>query len=246
MKGRVALLLALVAALAASCVPTVIEGSGDLVTETREVAGVSSVALSGMGDLTIRQTGVEALRVTVDGNLMENLRTEVRNGKLVIDLGSRTPGVVLRPSETPLYELDVIDIGAIAVSGSGSVAADSLRTSQMAMAVSGSGDIRIGSLDVEKVEAAISGSGDIVLAGRADVQSVAVSGSGTYSAQQFESSKAAAAIAGSGDVTIWTTDSLDVSITGSGSVSYYGGPEVTTRIAGSGSVRALGPKKMTL
>ncbi len=246
MNSRMILALVLALGFATSCVPVVLEGSGNLATESREVSGLRAVDLAGVGNLVIRQTGTEALSVTADDNLLEYIRTEVRDGTLIIDFDPRAPGVVVRPSATPLFELEVADIGGIAVSGSGSVAADALRAEEMSMAISGSGDIRIASLEVGSVEIAISGSGDVALAGRAHSQSLAISGSGRYSASELASSSVVIAVSGSGDATVWAADALDVGISGSGSVAYYGDPDVTKRISGSGSIRDLGPRRTTL
>jgi hypothetical protein len=246
MSRRVILSLVLAAGLAASCVPTVLEGSGNLATESREVGGIRAVTLAGVGNLVVRQTGAEALTVTADDNLVEYIRTEVRGGTLIIELDPRAPGTIVKPSVTPVFDLQIAVIEGIAASGSGSVAADTLRAETISIAVSGSGDVRMASLDVDGIEAAISGSGDVVLAGRARAQTIAVSGSGRYSASELASSSAAVGVSGSGDARVWAADALDISISGSGSVAYYGDPDVTKRVSGSGRVLALGPKSITL
>lgn len=246
-NARVLLALVLVLGLATSCVSTTIEGSGNIITEAREVAGVTAVALEGVGNLVVRQTGSEALRVTADDNILEYVRTEVRaDGTLVIDLDPRAPSVVVRPSATPVFELDVMELDGVAVSGSGSVSADTLRAAEMSLAVSGSGDIRMGALIAGNLAVAISGSGDVVLRGEAASQSVAVSGSGRYSASELATPRAEVSVSGSGDVTIWAAAALDVRISGSGSVGYYGDPSVTSNISGTGRIRQLGVKETTL
>ena len=246
MNWRVFLALVLVLGLTSSCVPATIEGSGSITTEARDVAGVRAVSIRGIGDLVIRQTGSESLTVTADDNILEYIRTEVRNGVLTIDVDARTPGLMLRPSAEPVYELEVIGITGIAISGSGSASADTLEGDLLSLAVSGSGDIRLGALDVGELTVAISGSGDIVLAGEVPSQSVAVSGSGRYRAGKLMSSSARVSVSGSGDITIWATDDLDVGVSGSGSVGYYGDPSVTRRVSGTGRVRALGAGVTTL
>ena len=55
MNSRMILALVLALGFATSCVPVVLEGSGNLATESREVSGLRAVDLAGVGNLVIRQ-----------------------------------------------------------------------------------------------------------------------------------------------------------------------------------------------
>jgi len=239
--------LALIAAAAAAgCAFSVVEGSGDIITESRPVGGIRGVALAGSGVLTITVGQEEALTIRADDNLLEYIETEVRDGSLWIGPKRGVKNLVLRPTESFRFDLTVRELGAIAVSGSGTVRAASLEAESMDIAVSGSGQVDIARLVAERVAAAISGSGDVTIGGEVSVQSVAISGSGEYRADELASRRAQCSISGSGDVTMWVEERLDVNVSGTGTVSYYGDPAVEHEISGRGTVRKLGPRRVTL
>jgi hypothetical protein len=210
------------------------------------VSGFDAVALSGTGVLTIGVGEEEALTVTADDNILEHIETTVEDGRLTIGPKRGMERVDLRPTDPIRYDLTVVKLGAVAVSGAASVLAEALESEQFNVAVSGAADIDIERLETENLSVAISGSGRITLAGRADVQSVAVSGSGHYEGGMLMSRRASCGVSGSGDVTVWVEEEFEAGISGSGLVSYYGDPIVRQDVSGSGRVRGLGPRKLTL
>jgi hypothetical protein len=235
------------AALAAGCLQqTTVRGSGNVVTESRDVSGFNAVSLGGEGMLTITVGEEEALSVTADDNFLEYIETKVKDGRLSIGRTREAWRMDFRPSAPIKYELTVLELGAVAVGGAASVRADALSAEDFNIAVNGSADIVIGTLETETLSVAISGCGDVSLAGRADVVSIAISGSGVFRGGELAARSASCAISGSGDVTVWAEEELEVGVSGSGTVSYYGEPSVREDISGSGSVRALGPRKLTL
>ena len=62
----------------------VIEGSGDVVTETRAVSGFDRVILGGIGELTLIQGEEESLEIEAEDNILPQITTEVRDGTLTI------------------------------------------------------------------------------------------------------------------------------------------------------------------
>ena len=66
-------LIAIMAVFAASCKWTigVVRGSGDLVTEEREVSGFDELHFSGMGSLIIEQGDEETLIIEADDNIID-------------------------------------------------------------------------------------------------------------------------------------------------------------------------------
>ena len=93
-------LMVLMAASLACAVPFVgirtIKGSGNVVTEERDVSGFDRVALSGFGEVIITQGDKESLTVETDDNLMRYIETKVRGGTL--ELGFTDDDILLRPS----------------------------------------------------------------------------------------------------------------------------------------------------
>lgn len=235
-KTRLLLALLLAIVLVTACNGT---GSGDVITETRQVSNFDSIALSGVGDVIVTQSGSESLTIETDDNLMGRLKIDVENGTLT--LGFKTGINLITPTRLVFY-VDVDDLNSLAISGSGNIETDGLETGHLEATISGSGNIQVSGLVADQVTAKISGSGGINLAGDASAQDVVISGSGKYLAGDLCGASVAVSISGSGDATVCATGSLDSNISGSGSVNYYGRPTINSTSSGSGELNSLGEK----
>jgi Putative auto-transporter adhesin, head GIN domain len=209
MRWRVALALLAVVLVATAC--SIDRGSGNVVTETREVSGFTKVDLSGTGEVTINKTGTESLSISAEDNILPRLTTEVNDGTLT--LGTKR-GTAIFPTKPITYTVTVKDLTGLTVSGSGTVRIPNLETSALAIKISGSGTITAN--------------------GTVNDQDLEISGSGRYEADQLTSKKVRADISGSGTASVLATDTLDVTISGSGTVSYSGNPQIMQNISGSG------------
>ena len=210
MRWRVALVLLAVVLLAAC---SITKGSGQVTTETRQVAGFTKVELSGTGELTIEKTGTESLTISAEDNILPLLTSEVSGDTLV--LGTK-PNAEIVPSKPITYSLTVKDLTGLSVSGSGNVRASDLTT--------------------DSLSSKISGSGTITASGTVGAQDLDISGSGGYRAEQLTSRSVKARISGSGNASVLVSDTLDVTISGSGTLTYSGDPNVTQEISGSGKL----------
>jgi hypothetical protein len=188
-------------------------GSGQTVAESRDVSGFTKVQLTGSGEVTVRQSGVESLTVEADTKLLPLVTSEVSNNTLVL---GRKRSTIFLSSRTIRYQVEVRDLTGLSVSGSGDITAT---------------DISTAALRVE-----ISGSARITASGSAEVQELDISGSGSYRGADLDSKRARAQITGSGEGDLTVRDALDVRISGSGSVTYSGDPQVTQQITGSGKL----------
>jgi hypothetical protein len=233
------LLLSAAILLVTACNANVVDGSGDLITETREVSNFDSIALSGSGEVNVTQGGGESLTIETDDNVMEHIKAEVSGGTL--ELGFEEGFNLISPTRL-IFTVGVEDLTSVSISGSGDIESDMIETNRLEATVTGSGDIQIGTLTADDVKARITGSGDMNLAGETAAQDITISGSGKYRAGDLRSESAEVSITGSGDATVWATDSLDVNISGSGSVDYYGRPSMSTSGSGSGDITNRGDK----
>ncbi len=211
-----------------------VEGSGNVIRESREVSGFTEVALTGIGNLTIRQTGSESLTIEAEDNIIPELTTEVENGRLTLGV---EPDTDLRPTEPINYELTVKDLNALQTLGAGEISAANVEAANLEIASSGSGETSVANVEANNLKVTSSGSGEVETAGRVDSQAVDISGSGRYQAEDLESQEAKVDVNGAGEATVNVTDKLNVRITGSGSVEYVGDPTISQQILGSGELR---------
>jgi hypothetical protein len=192
----------------------IVSGSGNVVTETREVSGFTAVTLEGFGEVIIDQNGSESLTITTDENFMPYLETEVRGDTLFI----RTQEDVIFTDIAKLtFLIEAASLDSVELSGAGSMT--------------------ISNLDTDRWQATLPGAGSITVSGQATAQTVELSGAGSYDAAGLESQEAAIHNSGAGTAVVMVSDDLDVTIDGLGSVEYIGDPQVTQEINGVGSVR---------
>jgi hypothetical protein len=220
-----------------------IRGSGEIVSEARDVSGFEAVALLGSGEVIITQGESEGLVIEADDNLLPLITSEVRGGTLELGFDRANWADVIQPSTPILYMVAVRDLNALDLAGSGRIEAASLSAESLRLTISGSGDIALEQVSASELNAALPGSGNMLLTGEAERQVVSLAGSGTYEAGDLESQSAEVTLSGSGNVTVWVREALDVRLSGSGTVNYFGTPAVGQRdISGSGDINPMGEK----
>jgi hypothetical protein len=231
--------IAIGALVLSACGTGLVVGSGNQVTEEREISDVEGVALSFIGDLRITQGDEEKLVITGDDNVVPLVTTEVRDG--VLNIGSKSTLSI--PMVTELrYDLTVRDLNSLRLSGAGNAQMDGLDTGDFAAAVSGAGNLEVRNLKANRVSANLSGVGNVELSGEASRQAVTLSGAGSYAGGDLETGAADVSLSGLGNATVWATESLNATISGAGNIEYYGDPDVTSRISGLGNVSSRGDK----
>jgi hypothetical protein len=239
MRRKLAACVLLLAPLAGGCIGTPIEGSGNVVSEARQVSGFEGVALSSIFVAVLTQGDTEGLTVRADDNLMEYIVTEVRDGTLRVGLTPSAAMGGLRPSAKIEVDIAFKELSALSVSGSGSLEVGHLETDLLEVSVSGSGNLGVRELTAMEVSTSISGSGQVSIDGEARAQAVNVSGSGRYRSLELVTQAGDVSVSGSGLVALTATDRLDVRISGSGTVRYSGDPRITESISGSGKLKRV-------
>lgn len=214
-----------------------IKGNGNTVTIDRSVGEYDAVALSGWFDVDLVDGKEGEITLEGESNLLEYIKTEVKDGKLVIKVEK---GVNLKPSSWDdgiRITVPVETISSLALSGSGDIVGKkTIKSDRFRTAMSGSGDITI-SVEADMVDASMSGSGDIELSGRTRDFEATISGSGDIKAYDLEADNVDATVSGSADIKVTANKMLKARVSGSGDISYRGNPDkVDTKASGSGDI----------
>ncbi|WP_353828763.1 head GIN domain-containing protein [Agromyces sp. SYSU T0242] len=220
-----------VLAVLTGCLPVVT--AGERLTEERDIPDATSVVLRSSGDVTVRLGDEPSLSVTGGENVLARLRTEVENGRLVIDVQR---GPILVGAGDLDIDITLTSLKAVAITGSGDVTADFDGAEEVTLEIGGSGGISAEGVDASSVRASISGSGEIEADGSTDRLDVQVSGSGSVDTSRLRAIEAVVVLSGSGSIDVDVAESLDVTLSGSGSVSYSGRPQVRSTVSGSGEI----------
>ncbi len=213
-----------------------VEGSGNVVEETRDVRDFSRVRLAGFGRLHIERGDTESLRIKAEDNFMQYITTEVKDGELDI----RWQKNILATNREPInFYLTVKSLDTITLDGAGDIEAPDMRAETFTVNANGAGNFDLPDLDADALVVMISGAGNVTLTGEATTQTVTINGLGSYQARDLWSSTAKVKINAAGSATVRVSDKLDATINGAGSVFYYGNPTVSQRVAGVGRISRI-------
>lgn len=214
-----------------------VKGNGNTVTIERSVGDYDYVALAGWFDVELVDGNEGKLTLKGESNLLDYIKTEVKDGKLTI---KQKKGVNLRPSnwnEGIMITVPVEQVDGVSLSGSGDIVGKTvLKSDNFKTSISGSGDITL-EVEAKSVDASMSGSGDMNLSGKATDFEVSVSGSGDIRAYDLEADFVEAQVSGSADIKVTANEMLKARVSGSGDISYKGNPKkIDTKSSGSGDI----------
>lgn len=214
MKRYFFILMALMAL--ASCKKDRVSGSGEIATETRNVANFYNVSVSGSTNVIITRGDNFEVKVKAYENIIPYLETKVQDGTLLIAFKENSN---ISNDNSEVF-ITMPSLNSVATSGSGNISStgEFLGSGNFKASTSGSGDISIGGGTAGNFQINISGSGDVKSFG--------------FTAQQTVVN-----IEGSGNAEVTVLQNLNADIKGSGNVYYKGNPPtVNSKISGSGQV----------
>ena len=195
--------------------PTDVPGSGNIITEARQVSGYSSIKLLGPGLLTIDLSGSESLSITADENLMQYITSEVTSNQLVIGIEDAINAL---PTVPIVYTLTAKTMSELLVVGNSAV--------------------EFFNVDTDSLYAVLDGNGRISLAGATSYQNIDVRLTGTYDALQLTSDITYATVRGTAFGDLNVSDSLYATVLDCGRIEFTGGADlVNIFVSECGSVK---------
>ena len=189
-----------------------IQGSGNIISESRELNNFTSIILLGSIDVNIKTSESNNCVVVADDNLIPYIKTEVVNNKLNISLNESYSS-----EEKLVVNINTPNYDEVSLSGSGNINILDFKNNNLSLNISGSGNI--------------TGNGEV------ETLVVKINGSGNLMSKEIKSKSATITINGSGDGEVFASDSISAKINGSGNIKYFGNPEnVDSIINGSGDI----------
>jgi hypothetical protein len=217
-----------------------VRGSGVAASERRDLGGFVGVAVGGPFAVTLRPASREAIEIVADDNILSLVETTLRGSgnerTLQIDLAKNAR---IEPRTRIVVTVDVVRLERLALGGSGSIDAKSIKTPKLEAAVGGSGSIGLGELEASELSVALGGSGSFRADGRAQKLAINIAGSGRCDTEHLAAADVTVAVAGSGDARVRADMALRASIAGSGDVYYSGAATPQVAIVGSGRVKKI-------
>lgn len=180
-----------------------VNGSGNVVTESRALGPFHRVSFSGIGHLVLEQTGSSSLTITAEDNIQPLLVSEVVDGWLTLGVA---PNTNLGRVQRIEFRLTVPALDELSVSGVVSVDATSI--------------------DTDRLDVVVTGVTTVTIAGRADEQNITVGGVSTYDAAALESRTVTVDATGVSRVVVRVSEALTARVRTPSSVTYIGTPTV--------------------
>ncbi len=212
--------------------PGRVYGSGNIVTETRDLEEFSSLRLEMAGTVTVELADSQSVSVSVDDNILEYVETVLRADTLVIRVRNN--------AQLTEYDLDIAlamaDLTALLCPGVGTIRSSSeIDVDALRVSILGVGSVVL-DVTVDRLETFMPGFGTLDYTGTAAQHTISISGTGTVSAYNLATADCNIDISGSGSVLVTAVNTLDVSISGAGTVYYKGNPTITDTISGDGQI----------
>ena len=216
-------------------------GSGNVVTQTRDVKDFSAIEIDYPAEVLVKQGGQESLKIEAEDNLLPNLKTQVKNGTLEI-FYKRENGKHVNSTKTVKITIVVKDLSDVAFTSAGELTIDQLKSDNLDVSLSGAGNLELEDVQVKELEVSLSGAGSMNASGTVDDLDLSISGFGDFNGADLHGQVARVNISGAGSATVWVDEDLTAGISGAGSIRYYGSAEVTKQVSGVGGVSHAGDK----
>lgn len=210
-------------------------GSGNQVTQTREVEPFNEIEVGGSIKLVLKQDSNASLRIVADDNIQELIDTRVNGNKLVIEtennLCDSGPITIYATART----WEGIDAsGAVEVVSDGTLSGERFK-----LELSGSTKVKL-DLNTGDMRTDASGATEVLLTGQARSHEIEISGSGEVEALDFVVGNYNIRTSGASELKINALNELNVRSSGSSEISYRGNPKnVNNNNSGASSLNKI-------
>lgn len=216
-------------------------GSGNVITETRNVGEFTAIEVDYPAQVIITQGDQASVKIEAEDNVLPGLKTQIRSNTLEI-FYKVEGGKRVNPRKMVKITIVVKDLKDVEFNSAGELSLEGITANDLDVSISGAGNVRLNEIDVKNLAVGLSGAGNATASGAAENLRLIISGFGSFNGGDLHSKTAAVTLSGAGSVTTWVDEKLDALISGAGSVNYYGAADVTKNISGAGNVKHLGSK----
>jgi hypothetical protein len=208
-------------------------GSGNIVTENRQVGSFEQLDVSSAIEVELKQGNATTVVVECDDNLIKYVETAVRGNTLVIRRkGNYNFGNVHQKVYITCPRLDKID-----VSGASNVKLITVFTNPEKLMLKTSGASSIsGEIDAPVVIAKASGASDVTLSGRTKMYKADADGSSNIKSSQLKSEVTEAEASGASFVAAHSSISIKANASGAATIDCHGGGKIDQHSSGAASI----------
>lgn len=189
-----------------------IAGSGNRKTEKRELKSFNAIETNGAYEINVTCQKPVSVEIEADDNILPLIKTEVRDGILIVSNDQR-----YNASKSPTLRITLPELGSVSSHGAG--------------------EVKIADANSSELKIQSTGAADVNAAGKAKSVTISSTGAGNIDTSRLTSERAKVEATGAANVDVFASEQLDVTVSGVGSVSYSGNPKVVNKnVSGIGSV----------
>ena len=223
--------LAIIAVLVFSCQLNSINGSGNVTTEKRNIAGnfTSIKAEKGL-DIVLEQAQETEVTVVADDNLQKHITTKVLDSVLVISSEYNSyRNVRMKKVIVKMPKVEAIKIS----SGAHFVSRNTIRSQDLNLAASSGGTLNI-NVEAEKTICETSSGSNITIKGHSNNLETASSSGSTLDGEKLMANNIIASASSGSNNNVYPLISLNANASSGGSINYYHVPKNLNKKSSSG------------
>lgn len=227
-----------------------VRGNGVIKEQTRALSGFSAISSTGSVDIFVKQGNTYSVVVRADGNLLNDIKTQVKNNMLIISVTKN----IWRAKVLEVH-VTMKTLKKVTLSGSGDFYCKSPFTVEdFQLILTDSGDAEA-NLNAKNAQIRVKGSGDVDVTGIHGTLDIEMSGSGDLEADRLQLETCSLKISGSGDAELkgrtvqlkavvygsgdveagkLTAVNANVNLNGSGDMSIHAIDKLEATVSGSG------------
>jgi hypothetical protein len=211
-----------------------VNGSGNVKEETRNVGDFSAVGVEQGVSATISVGPRTSVTVSADDNLLPLVRTEVKNGRLMVGLTERH----IKSSQGIRVNVTTPELKAVGGSGGSSITVEGSTGSTFEAEGSGGSVITVNKVSAEQIKVATSGGARVSLSGTGKDLKIYMSGGSGVKAMDIPAASVEISGSGGANAEVAASESLEADLSGGAKVRVKGNPaKRTVNRSGGAEVR---------
>ena len=211
-----------------------LKGNGNMQTQDRKVSGFTGIDVSGGFSVEITQGNNESVRLEAEENLLDNIKTEVRDGVLRIYNDRSLSSTKGMKAYITVKQLDKIEIrGGVKVVGK-----STFKTNTMKLDMSGGSKVTL-AVDAKQVRADMSGASKVELTGKTEELTMEMSGASNVDASELIARDVRVGASGASKVKVHADKMLHIDASGASAVYYKGSPSITSETSAAAKISRL-------
>ncbi|KPQ15215.1 MAG: Protein of unknown function (DUF2807) [Algoriphagus marincola HL-49] len=210
--------------IALSCVNRSKKELGEKLTETKSIAGVTKINLTGAFNVHIHQGDEELMEIEGYLKTIDQLTVSQENESLQIKFGSKE--MEFEEGFTPEIHLTLANLEELSFDGAGNIESEGkLELNSLLIKGNGAANLEL-DFDAAELDARLNMMGNTNLRGSAENAKILFEGMGNLDAEDLLTTNLDLRSSGMGRVTVYCTGELSLQAEGMGVVSYKGNPTV--------------------